>query len=145
MPCLAKEIRTEVEIAASPRKVWEIVSDFAKYEEWNPFIRKVSGQAAVGAKLEIRITTPSGVNRTYEPTVTKVEPEKELRWMGKVPGLLNGEHVFSIDQIDAGRTRLVHSEIFGGLLSSFFGSKTDRDIRAGLEQMNLALKKRAEG
>ncbi|MEO9294721.1 MAG: SRPBCC domain-containing protein [Nitrososphaera sp.] len=142
---MAKEIRTEVEIAASARKVWEIISDFAKYEEWNPFIRQVSGQAVAGTKLEIHITTPSGVNRTYEPMVTKVEPEKELRWMGKVPGLLNGEHVFSIEQIDAGRTRLVHSEIFCGLLSSFFGSKTDRDIRQGLEQMNLALKKRAEG
>lgn len=142
---MTKEIRTEVEISASARKVWEVIADFARYEEWNPFIRRVLGEAREGAKLEIHITTPSGVNRTYEPTVTKMEPEKELRWMGKVPGLLNGEHVFTIQDIGAGRVRLVHSEVFGGLLSSFFGSKTDRDIRAGLEQMNAALKKRAEG
>lgn len=141
---MTKEIRTEVEIDASARKVWEVIANFAKYEEWNPFIRKVSGEAREGAKLEIHITTPSGVNRTYEPTVTKIEPEKELRWTGRVPGLLNGEHVFVIEQIDSSRVRLVHSETFRGLISSFFGSKTDRDIRAGLEQMNVALKKRVE-
>jgi hypothetical protein len=142
---LTKEIRTEVEIAASPRKVWEVIADFAKYEEWNPFIRRDFGEAREGAKLEIHITTPSGVNRTYEPTVTKMEPERELRWMGKVPGLLNGEHVFTIENLGTNRVKLVHSEVFGGFLSSFFGTKTDRDIRAGLEQMNAALKKRAEG
>ena len=142
---MTKEIRTEVEIAASPRRVWEVIANFAKYEEWNPFIRQVLGEAREGAKLEIRITTPAGVNRTYEPTVTRIEPEKELRWMGKVPGLLNGEHIFMMEEIGAGRVRLVHSEVFGGFLSSFFGSKTDRDIRAGLEQMNAALKRRAEG
>ena len=142
---MTKEIRTEVEIAASPRRVWEVIADFARYEEWNPFIRRVLGEAREGAKLEIHITTPSGVNRTYEPTVTKMEPEKELRWMGKVPGLLNGEHIFTIENVGTNRVRLVHSEVFGGLLSSFFGSKTDRDIRAGLEQMNAELKKRAEG
>lgn len=142
---MTKEIRTEVEINASAKKVWDIIADFAAYKEWNPFIRQAFGEPKEGSKLEIRITTPSGVNRAYEPKVTRVEPEKELRWLGKVPGILNGEHVFTIEQAGEGRVKLVHREVFGGLLSSFFGSSTHEDIKAGLEQMNAALKKRAEG
>jgi hypothetical protein len=139
-----KEIRTEIEINAGAQKVWDVITDFAGYESWNPFIRRIAGVPKEGAKLEIHITTPSGVNRDYEPKVTRVEPARELRWAGKVPGLFNGEHIFSIEELGPGRIRLVHREVFGGLLASFFGSGTDRDIRAGFDQMNAALKKKAE-
>lgn len=137
-----KEIHTEIEIAASARRVWEVLSDFARYEEWNPFIRKVGGEPKEGAKLEIHLTTPAGKQRTYEPKVTKFEPEKELRWFGKVPGFLSGEHIFAIENVGNGRVKFVHREVFGGLLSSFF--KDMDDVRAGFEEMNRALKARCE-
>ncbi len=139
-----KEIRTEIEIAASAQRVWGVLADFARYAEWNPFIREARGEPRVGARLEIHITTPSGAKRTYEPRVTKVEPERELRWLGKVPGFLSGEHIFTLEERN-GRTVLVHREVFGGLLTSFFGKSLDEDVKAGFEEMNRALKKRAEG
>ncbi|WP_415283665.1 SRPBCC family protein [Candidatus Nitrososphaera sp. FF02] len=139
-----KEIRTEVEIAVSAQKVWQVLTDFSRYPEWNPFIREAKGEAKEGSKIEIRITTPSGARRTYEPRVTKAEPGKELRWLGKVPGFLSGEHIFALEEKN-GVTLLVHREVFGGLLTSFFGKSLDEDVRAGFEQMNRALKARAEG
>lgn len=139
-----KEIRTEVEIAASAQRVWEVLADFSRYGEWNPFIREAKGEPKEGSKLEIHITTPSGAKRTYEPKVIKVEPGKELRWLGKVPGFLSGEHVFTLEG-RGDHTLLVHREVFGGLLTSFFGKSLDSDVKAGFEEMNRALKKRAEG
>jgi hypothetical protein len=139
-----KEIRTEIEIAASRERVWQALADFPRYSEWNPFIREAIGEAKEGSKLEIHITTPSGAKRTYEPRVTKVEPGRELRWLGKVPGFLSGEHIFTLEERN-GRTLLIHREVFGGLLTSFFGKSLDEDVRAGFEEMNRALKKRAEG
>lgn len=139
-----KEIRTEIEIAASTQRVWEVLADFARYPEWNPFIREAKGESKEGSRLEIHITTPSGAKRTYEPRVTKVEQGRELRWLGKVPGFLSGEHIFTLEE-RAGRTLLIHREVFGGLLTSFFGKSLDEDVKAGFEEMNRALKKRAEG
>lgn len=138
-----KELRTEIEIAASPQKVWKILTEFGKYEQWNPFIRKAAGHAKEGEKIEINIETPGGKHRKYEPTITKVEENRELRWLGK-SFVLNGEHIFAIEQIDQGRVRLVQREIFDGLLTAFFGKSTDDDIKAGLEEMNRALKNWAE-
>ncbi|AIF84002.1 hypothetical protein NTE_01944 [Candidatus Nitrososphaera evergladensis SR1] len=137
-----KEIYTEIEIVANARRVWEVLVDFAKYEEWNPFIRQVRGEPREGAKLEIHLTTPAGTKRTYEPKVTRVEPEKELRWFGKVPGFLSGEHIFTIEDAGNGRVKFIHREVFGGLLSSFF--KDTDDVKAGFEEMNRALKARLE-
>jgi len=38
---------------------------------------------------------------TFRPTILKAEPERELRWLGRLllPGLFDGEHVFEIEQI----------------------------------------------
>lgn len=138
-----KELRTEIEISANPEVVWSIIADFAKYEEWNPFINKVTGQAKQGSKIEIHIQTPAGKKRKYEPTVTKVDNGHELRWMGK-SWLLNGEHIFTIEPLQEGKVRFVHREVFDGLLTGFFGNSLDTDIKKGLEEMNRALKERAE-
>ena len=33
-----KEIRGEIEIMASPQKVWKALTDFEAFTDWNPFI-----------------------------------------------------------------------------------------------------------
>lgn len=141
-----KEVRTEIEIDASPEKVWKILTDFDKYDQWNPYIHKIIGEAKEGTKIKIHIETPGGKNRKYEPTVTKVKQGSEIRWRGKslIPGFLNGEHVFMIEQLQSERIRFTQLEVFEGLLSSFFGKSVDVDMKEGLEEMNSALKKRAE-
>jgi hypothetical protein len=138
-----KEVRTEIEIKAGPEKVWKILADFEKYEQWNPFINRIMGQAKEGAKIEIHIKTPAGKKRRYEPVVTKVDPGRELRWMGK-SWVLNGEHIFTIEQLEQDRVRFVQREVFDGLLTGFFGKSLDTDIKQGFGGMNLALKERAE-
>lgn len=138
-----KELTTEIEINASPQRVWKILTEFDKYDQWNPFIHRIVGQAKEGSKIQIRIETPGGKNRRYEPTVTRVEEGHELRWLGK-SFLLNGEHIFLIERLQPERVRFVHREIFDGLLTSLFGRRTDEDIRAGFEEMNKALKERVE-
>jgi hypothetical protein len=141
-----KEVRTEIEIDASPEKVWKILTDFGRYDQWNPYIHKIIGDAKEGSKIRIHIETPSGKNRKYEPTITKVKEGREIRWRGKstIPGFLNGEHVFMIEQLQPERSRFIQLEVFEGLLSSFFGKSLDIDMKDGLEEMNKALKKRVE-
>jgi uncharacterized membrane protein len=60
-----KQLHTEVEIEAPAERVWELLTDFATYPEWNPFIRSISGQPAPGERLEVRIEPPSGRGMTF--------------------------------------------------------------------------------
>jgi uncharacterized protein YndB with AHSA1/START domain len=41
---MAKEIKTEILINASPDKVWAILTDFDNYPSWNPFITSLKGE-----------------------------------------------------------------------------------------------------
>jgi hypothetical protein len=141
-----KDVTSQTEINSHPEMVWKIITDFATYEQWNPFIHKIIGQPKEGSKIEIYIETPAGKNRRYSPTITKVEEGRELRWFGKslLPGFLNSEHIFTIEELQPGHVRFIQREVFDGFLTILFGKSLDVDVRQGLEDMNNALKKRAE-
>jgi hypothetical protein len=141
-----KEVRTEIEINAPAEKVWQVLTDFAHFHDWNPFIRQITGTVSEGSKLEISITTSSRKNRTYKPIITKIEPNRELRWYGKglLPGLLNGERIFTIEQLDHNHIRLLHREVFTGLGAFLAGDRMVHDVRHSFEEMNNALKKKIE-
>lgn len=141
-----KEVRSEIEISSYPESVWRILIDFAAYDQWNPFINKIIGAPTEGSKIDLYIETPSGKNRKYSPRITRVEEGRELRWFGKssLPGFLNAEHIFIIEELQPERVRFIQRELFDGLLTRVFGKGVDTDIRQGFQDMNDALKKRAE-
>ena len=140
-----KELRTQIEIEATPDRVWEILTDFAAYPEWNPFIQTIEGDAAPGSKLEVRIEPPGGRAMTFKPTVLEAAPRQELRWLGRVllPGLFDGEHSLRIEPIDDSRVRFTQAERFTGVLVPLFGKGLGKTQR-GFTAMNEALKRRAE-
>ena len=141
-----KEVRSEIEINSYAESVWRILIDFAIYDQWNPFIKKIIGLPTERSKIDIYIETPSGKNRKYSPRITKVQEGRELRWFGKssLPGFLNAEHIFIIEELQPERVRFIQRELFDGLLTRVFGKGVDTDIRQGFQDMNDALKKRAE-
>ena len=141
-----KELRSEIEIQASAERVWQLLTDFPSFPQWNPFIRKVSGNIQVGERLEVYIQPSGASGMTFRPTVLKAEPNRELRWLGHllISGLFDGEHSFTIEPLGDGRVRFTQREVFTGLLVPLFARGLDTDTRRGFEEMNLALKSRAE-
>lgn len=137
------DVRTEVNIAAPPSKVWSVLTDGAAYHEWNPFIVAMKGKPVVGETLENTMQPEGGSAMTFRPTVLVADEGREFRWLGRlfVPRIFDGEHYFLLEQTAEG-TRLVHGETFTGVL--LWAIDTNR-FRADFERMNAALKARAEG
>jgi hypothetical protein len=141
------ELHTEIEIAAPAETVWRILSDLAAYPQWNPFLVRVSGELAVGARLEVTFAPPGGKPMTMRPTLLRLDPGRGFTWLGRlagVPKLFDGEHSFEIIPIDEGRVRFVQSETFGGILLPFLRKMLDTSTRAGFEASNAAIAARAE-
>ena len=83
---------------------------------------------------------------SFRPTVLVAEPNRELRWLGHLwlPGLFDGEHSISIEPLAEKRVRFLRRERFRGLLLPLLSKMLDGDTRRGFEEMNRALKLRAE-
>ncbi|WP_374471946.1 SRPBCC family protein [Arenimonas sp.] len=139
-------LATEVDIHASPAKVWSVLADFARYPEWNPFVRAVEGRPEPGTRLHVTGQPPGGKPMRFRPRVLAAVPGAELRWLGRVglPGIFDGEHRFVLEATAPACTRLHHSEHFSGLLVGAMRRQLDTGTRAGFEAMNAALKARSE-
>jgi hypothetical protein len=138
-------LRAEITIAASPERVWQVLTDFAAYREWNPFMLEASGRAAKGERLTIRMQPVDGRAMTFTPTVLEAEPQHRLRWLGRLllPGIFDGEHSFTIEPADDG-VRFVQEEAFRGVLVPLIAKRLEKGTGPAFEQMNEALKTRAE-
>src|SRR5688500_2489585 len=141
-----KNLHSEIEIDAPAERVWHLLTDFASYPQWNPFIRSIRGQPIRGEGLEVRIEPPGGRGMTFKPKVLDAEDNRELRWLGHllVPGLFDGEHSFTIESLAKNRVRFVQREAFKGLLVPLFARSLETNTQRGFEEMNRALKERAE-
>lgn len=113
---MARQLESEVEVQASPERVWEVLTDFAAYPDWNPFIVQAGGRAAPGSRLGHLL----------------------------VPGLFDGEHRFTIEPAGPGRARVTQRETFRGLLAPLLLAFIAGPTLEGFRQMNRALQARAE-
>jgi hypothetical protein len=143
---VARQLHTDIEIQASPDRVWEVLTDFAAYPSWNPFIVRAVGQPVPGGRLELRMRLPGRRPTTFRPEVLEATPARRLRWLGHllVPGLFDGEHSFTIDPAGRDRVRLTQQEAFRGLLAPLVLAFIAKPTQEGFQQMNQALKTRVE-
>ena len=143
---MSSQLHTEIGIEATPQRVWEILTDFAAYPAWNPFIPHISGSTMVGSSLDVQLQPPGGRGMRMRPIVLAATPSQELRWLGHlgVPGLFDGDHRFRIEASGTDRVRFVQEERFTGLLAPLVMRFIERGTRQGFETMNQALKARAE-
>ena len=141
---MTKPISTEILIDAPPERVWAVLTDFAAYRQWNPFIITIEGEPSVGRQLKAMFQPPGARAQGFKPIVLRVEPPNALIWRGSlpIPGLIAGEHSFLLTR-EGERTRFRNSETFSGLLVPFLG-KLLAQSREGFDQMNAALKARVE-
>jgi hypothetical protein len=142
---MAKRVATSIVIAAPPERVWHVLTDFARYGEWNPFIRAASGGLALGGRLQVTIAPPGGAPMTFKPVVSALQPNRLLCWKGCLflRGLFDGDHQFRLIPTSSG-TVLEHQEQFTGILPALMGDEAFARIESGFNLMNDAFRQRTE-
>ena len=81
---MSRQLHAQVDIQASPERVWEALTDFDAYAEWNPFIVQAAGRAVPGSRLELRMRLPGRRPTSFRPEVLDAEPGRRLRWLGRL-------------------------------------------------------------
>jgi len=142
-----RDIRTEIEIEAPPAEVWGILKDIDSWEEWSPIINQSSGDTTLGSELTITMVgeEEGKDGPKYNPVITVLQEPRLFRWRAHMISefLFTNDKVFELEATDSG-TRLVHKELFKGMLMPLFWGKLNSHVPSMLNSMNAALKTKAE-
>ena len=131
-----------IEIAASPERVWAVMSDLERWPEWTASMTSVeqldTGPLGVGSR--VRVKQPRLAEARFR--ITRWEPAQGFDWIAPNPAVTaNAGH--SIEAIPRG-SRVTLSVEFSGPLARFiawwFGSLT----RGYIAMEAQGLKRRAE-
>jgi uncharacterized protein YndB with AHSA1/START domain len=152
MPRLAA---TSVDIDAPIEAVWSVMTDFARYPEWNPFvvaIQLLDGELRQGSTLGLHVRWAGGGEEHTVEQVTRLEPPSgsgmrratmEYRFTGWLVrlGLVRGSRMQMIEQPARGATTYRTSELFHGWLAA---AVPLAKVQQGFELHARALKRRTE-
>lgn len=137
-------LETHITIEAPREKVWEVLTDTARYAEWVSFLQ-VDGAYEIGKKVTVTFHHPNGKSDSFVPTVLRVDQPEHLMWRGgKGAWLFAAEHHFELLANDDGSTTFKHYEYFSGILAPFIWWYIKKKTVEAFHRMNAALKQHVE-
>lgn len=142
---MERTITTEIVINAPKEIVWKVLTDFAAYQQWNPFITSIVGDLQIGSRL-VNTMINGGKKFVFKPIILNVTTYRYFDWLGSllVKGIFDGRHYFEIEELGPSQVMVGHGERFSGMLSGYLLRKIGDDTRNNFIKMNNALKTRAE-
>jgi hypothetical protein len=137
------DIQASIDIDAPADTIWRVLIDFSSYDRWNPMLRNVKTDLALGARVEFEVLQEGRRSLKLKAKIVTLSEARELAWRGGWTNLLSGEHSFIIEPLDEGRCRFHHGEQFEGLLLPLV-KRALKGAPPLYQAMNEALKRRVE-
>ena len=131
--------RREIEVAAPPEVVWEVLTRFADWPQWNPEVKSMSFDGPVALGSTFRWKAGPG---TIVSTLEEVDPPRYVRWRGRTLTIA-AIHEWWFEPRD-GATHVETEETFSGLLARLLRGSLEKTLDRSLEESLEHLKREAE-
>ena len=134
-----------VEIGAPIELVWDVLTDVARYGEWNPFTQCEGADLKVGSPIHLDVTL--GLYRRKQTEwISAVEPPNLLSWSMRIgaPFLLDSLREQRLTALSGTRCAYCSTDALTGLLTPLVVVSFASIVRRGFNDVGAALKRRAE-
>ncbi|MFE0026718.1 SRPBCC family protein [Amycolatopsis sp. NPDC059021] len=136
-----------VEIGAPAEFVWDVLIDYPRYPEWNPYTVKVETTLRLGDPIDLSLPNRDGsagtfVNREY---IRVVDPPRHLRYDTgeELPGIFAFRDQW-IEPLGPARCSYRTTDTFSGKYAEAVLEQTGQWVKDGFDAVARALKTRAE-
>jgi hypothetical protein len=134
--------KAEIEISAPPQVVWEVLTRFENWPNWNPDVKSMSFEGPLAPGSTFRWKAGPG---TILSTLDRVEPPHHVSWHGRTL-TIDAYHQWWLEPREGG-THLRTEESFSGLLARVLRGplqKTlDKSFADGVERLKREAERRA--
>ena len=140
------QISASIEIDAPPELVWEILTDFDRYPEWNPFTVAVATDFEMGAAVRMKVALLGRRTQRQTEYITTLVPGQKVCWgMNETTAwLIGATRCQLLEPLDGGRTRYTSDDRITGILAPLVMLIYGRAMQRGFESVCTALKRCAE-
>ena len=130
---------SEIEIAAAPELVWDVLTAIDRWPSWNPQVKSMEMQGAIAEGSQFRWKAGPG---TITSTIRRVEAPRLIAWTGKTLSI-DAVHVYTLEARD-GKTFVRTEESYEGLVARLFRGPLQKTLDSALEEGLRHLKAEAE-
>jgi uncharacterized protein YndB with AHSA1/START domain len=133
--------RSEIEIAAPPDAVWDVLTDFERWPSWLSDVKSMSIEGPVAAGTVFRWKAGPG---TITSTIQRVERPRLIAWMGRTLGI-DAVHFWDLEERDGGtfvRTAESYEGLTARLLKRSLQKTLDRALDDGLQDLKAEVERR---
>ena len=131
--------RSELELAAPPETVWDVLTAIERWPSWNPDVKSMSMQGPVAEGSVFRWKAGPG---TITSTIQRVEPPRSIAWTGRTLGI-SAIHVYRLEPAD-GKTLVRTEESYEGLVARLLRGSLQKTLDRALADGLRYLKDEAE-
>lgn len=124
-------------IDATAEEVWDVMTDGARFTEWDSGIVGFEGSIEPGQKVKLRSEVDPG--RTFAIDVTSLDKPHRMVWASGMPlGLFRGERTYRLEPESGGVRFTMREEFSGPLLGLIW--RTMPDLQPSFDKFATGLK-----
>jgi hypothetical protein len=129
----------EIDVDARPQVVWEVVTQFENWPNWNPDVKWMSFPGPLAPGTEFRWKAGPG---TIVSTLDRIETPRYISWRGRTL-TIDAYHEWWLEPRDGG-THVRTEEAFYGLLARLLRGPLQKTLDKSFEDALQRLKGEAE-
>jgi hypothetical protein len=137
------EVTTSIDLKVPASRVWDVITSFAEYDDWNPAMVRMHAVLTKGASISFVARAAGHVENVFGELVS-VDTGREVGWWRPVslPSAwwLRSERYLCVTSLGVGESWFVQRERFAGLSLPFVWRKLKPKVEDAFNVMNRALK-----
>ncbi|WP_330249540.1 SRPBCC domain-containing protein [Nocardia sp. NBC_00565] len=139
-------IDATVEIDAPAELVWQVITDFPRYGEWNPFCVEASSTLVPGEPIDMLVKTSGSSTRRQREWIRSHTPGTEFSYsMKPTPvGALHSLRSHKVTALTPDRTRYESHFELAGWLQPVVAALLGKNLKNGFAGMTEGIQKQAE-
>ncbi|MFQ6394996.1 SRPBCC family protein [Nocardia sp. KC 131] len=143
---MAFVIDASVDIDAPVELVWEVITDLARYGEWNPFVPECRSTLVPGEPIDMLVQVSGAKPRRQREWIRSNTPGHELSYsMKPVPlGALHSLRSHTVTALEDNRTRYESHFELAGWLQPVVSAALGKNLQRGFTGMTAGIRKQAE-
>ncbi|MCW2600189.1 MAG: hypothetical protein JWM02_2018 [Frankiales bacterium] len=136
-----------VDIDAPQHFVWSVLTDYARYPDWNPYTVRVEATLELGGRVELHLPDPNNPGQTFKTVewMSVIDPPHHLQYNTgtELPGIHAVRDQW-VEDLGGGRSSYRTTDVFTGDIAKLVFDLQGEWVTQGFNATAHALKAHAE-